>query len=719
MSLSLQHRLVLNFFLVSLVSMLVVAYIPLSSYNLVLEQENKKKLDETQTRIVRNMKSRTATAYMAASGMVDDASFVNNFRPQDSKSMEELAKLYPKYIKDSDDIQFIQCFEPLDCKALQPEAPVQSSRVPQVLQSDKFQDGTTHVLGYYHEVLDERRLRRGGIVLGKPFNEETLKSLIGTTDVEVQLVDVSDKNFLNYLPSKFKNDLVRDKQVVFLPEARGQGTDLYYQAVFIPVIDQNGDLTKIIDLRMEQPAALTAWTELTTHFLISILVGIVIALLTGYVVSRSISRPVRTLVSGVREAADGNLGQYIVSERDDEVGELAKNFNTMTERLRASLKQLHERARTIEEKNIMQQRTLDELTLMRDYMENILSSIKSGVITIDLNMNVTTANSAAAQILRIKHVPLGPARDVLDPALVQLGREGLSRGRTYSSHEIVLDRDEDRKVLDVSTSLLKDGPDTIGVVLSFKDLTEIKALEEQVQRQERLAALGQLSAGVAHEIRNPLGIIKGSAELLKKRFSHLPEEEGLTEFIIDEVKRLSKVVTNFLDFARPKSPMLQEMDINVLLNYTIDMVKHQPNAARYNIIRELAQYPLIVNVDREQFQQVFLNLILNGMDAMPDGGTIVIRSKTGHDNAPIVEIQDNGFGIPKNNLEKIFNPFFTTKEGGTGLGLSIVHNIVESHSARLKVSSAPGKGSLFRIVFPGDRQVRQMSSQAITEDIGK
>lgn len=725
MSLSLQRRLVLNFFAVSLVSMLVVAYIPLTSYNLVLEEKNKSILEETATDTVRAMNARLYEAIMLASQLARDEAFITNFRSETApwSNLEQLQKIVTVPLKPNSPISIVHKLEPHETALLEvsPDSQrLKNPNVPQVLDYEGFPVGSRYVLGRLENVFVQKsdmRVKIGGVVVGEPFTERSLRSMVGTTDVEVQLIDGGNKAFINHLRPQDKRRLFEEQRVAYLSSAATQGTKLVYQARLVPVVNQHGDTVKIIVFRLQQPASLMAWSELKTHFGASILAGIAIALMTGYMVSRSISRPVRTLVSGVREASEGNLGQYIVSEREDEVGELAKNFNVMTERLRASLRQLQERAQMIEEKNVMLQHALDELTRMRDYMENILSSIKSGVITLDLKMNITTANLAAAQILGVPNVPLGPARDCLDGVLLQIAREGLARGRTYGSMEVVLEQNGDRRVLDVSTSLLRESNETIGVVVTFKDLTEIKTLEAQILRQERLAALGQLSAGVAHEIRNPLGIIKGSAELLQKRFAHLPEEEGLTEFIIDEVKRLSKVVTNFLEFARPKDPLLQQTDINAVLGYTVDMIEKQSNADRFQFVRDLTPDALTVNADREQFQQVFINLILNGMDAMPEGGTIAVRSRlSSSEGAPVVEIEDHGTGIPKADLEKVFNPFYTTKENGTGLGLSIVHNIIQSHGARLKVNSVEGRGTVFRIVFPTTRGARQTPVGATREE---
>jgi len=229
---------------------------------------------------------------------------------------------------------------------------------------------------------------------------------------------------------------------------------------------------------------------------------------------------------------------------------------------------------------------------------------------------------------------------------------------------------------------------------------------KQIRRQEHLAALGTLSAGIAHEIRNPLGIIQGSAEILKKRFGHLKEEEGLAQFIIDEVGRLSSLVTEFLDFARPRQPHFIPTDLNQIIHRSLQLADLQRSFPTVSPTLELDEDLPTIEVDSGQCQQAFLNLILNAAQAMPDGGHLILKSSSEPDSQEInVEVCDSGSGIDDDNRALIFNPFFTTKDGGAGLGLSIVHKIVENHQARITVESNSEHGTTFRISFPISRTV--------------
>lgn len=267
------------------------------------------------------------------------------------------------------------------------------------------------------------------------------------------------------------------------------------------------------------------------------------------------------------------------------------------------------------------------------------------------------------------------------------------------------------------------GKDEIGDLASAfnlmtRRLRQMRELEEELRRKDRLAALGELSAGVAHEVRNPLGIIKNSAQILQDR---LKSKEGrskeLTNFIIEEADRLNRVVTNFLDFARPQKPNLERSDIIPIIDKALERAKSRISGGGIKVARNYEKGLPPVMVDNELLPQVFLNLILNALQAMPNGGFLAIAARAindrlsmmGKDPRPegnFIEIifKDTGCGIPRAELLKIFNPFFSLREGGTGLGLSIVHKIIENHGGEISVASQVGKGTTFVLRLPAAQE---------------
>jgi signal transduction histidine kinase len=229
----------------------------------------------------------------------------------------------------------------------------------------------------------------------------------------------------------------------------------------------------------------------------------------------------------------------------------------------------------------------------------------------------------------------------------------------------------------------------------------LRQAQEEARRAERLAALGQLSAGLAHEIRNPLGVIKGSAEILNQKLTASdPMAQELSGYIYTEVNRVSALVSRFLDFARPSQLNMQPEDMPALLDTCVRTATEQGATAHVRITREYAPSVPQVMVDRELCEQVFTNLIMNACEAMGEqGGELKLRLRSAGAQVA-VEIEDSGPGVPEPMREQIFNPFFTTKKTGVGLGLAIVSKIVDAHGGTLKLVSPSGSGACFRVTLP-------------------
>jgi two-component system sensor histidine kinase HydH len=224
---------------------------------------------------------------------------------------------------------------------------------------------------------------------------------------------------------------------------------------------------------------------------------------------------------------------------------------------------------------------------------------------------------------------------------------------------------------------------------------------EQLRMADRLAALGRLSAGVAHEIRNPLGSIKGSFEILESEIHPENEKYEFVKIIKEEIARLNSIVESFLKFARPPKPRLQPTSINDLVESTLILFNKRAQESGIEIRKELADNLPAIHLDRDQIRQVLLNIILNGSDSMPDGGILEIRTGIGQNDRRItVEIIDSGIGISDEELDHIFDPFFTTKAHGTGLGLSISYQLIQNHGGTIEVHNNKDKGLTFHIELP-------------------
>ena len=229
-------------------------------------------------------------------------------------------------------------------------------------------------------------------------------------------------------------------------------------------------------------------------------------------------------------------------------------------------------------------------------------------------------------------------------------------------------------------------------------------LEEKLQRSEHLSAIGEMTAGVSHEIRNPLGIITSSAELMKKKMTKQNQSTAIVDIIVEESKRLNTIISDFLDFARPIQLILKHCDIEAIIDKTVHHLSQQFSDHDIIVNKEIAHPIPEINADAEKLHQALLNLLINAFQAMPNGGTITIavhRKKSDSPRHPItIYINDNGPGIDDAALKKIWNPFFTTKEKGTGLGLGIVKNIIESHQGEIDLFNGTQGGTTVEITLP-------------------
>jgi two-component system NtrC family sensor kinase len=246
----------------------------------------------------------------------------------------------------------------------------------------------------------------------------------------------------------------------------------------------------------------------------------------------------------------------------------------------------------------------------------------------------------------------------------------------------------------------------------------LKSTQEQLIQAEKLTSLGQMAGAIAHELNNPLAGVLVYAKLLSKKVTGdtLNKDEAVNQLakIESEVNRSSRIIRNLLDFARQSEPMSRLLDINDVVEQSLSLVAHQAQMMKVEVVKEFSTYGGVVMADFDQLRQVFTNLILNGIQAMPGGGKLILRTSVVTEDDiggkkkdwVRVDVQDSGVGIPKENMRKLFTPFFTTKERGkgVGLGLAVVHGIVERHKGRIKVESEVGKGTTFSVYLEARRE---------------
>lgn len=356
---------------------------------------------------------------------------------------------------------------------------------------------------------------------------------------------------------------------------------------------------------------------------------------------------------------------------------------------------------------------LEALTALTSYTDNILSSIAAGVVTLDSDGFVLTWNAAAERIiwLRANRVEGLHYEQVLarlnitenDKESLRRAVQSVSRtGVTYQGYKLVFQPDKrDEVYMNLSISqLLNSAGEQLGLVLIFEDITREIKMENEFRRMGELAAIGQLAASIAHELRNPLSSIKGAAQFLQKEY----EDHGaIVEFlgiIVDEVNGLNKLTTEFLDFARPMQLELKPTSVNAVVDKTLQLMSVHITDNNVVVKENLDNSVPDVQADEDQLEQVLRNIIINALQAMPEGGVLTIETGRTPLGGAYMSVTDTGIGIPKDKLERIFLPFVTTKTKGTGLGLSVVQKIVENHGGRIEVASEVGKGATFTMLLP-------------------
>ncbi|MBN2568577.1 MAG: PAS domain-containing protein [Deltaproteobacteria bacterium] len=343
------------------------------------------------------------------------------------------------------------------------------------------------------------------------------------------------------------------------------------------------------------------------------------------------------------------------------------------------------------------------LSRIQAFSDNLVKNMPIGLLAFDRDRHITSLNQKAASLLSLSdNQSIGNKTDTVIPdQLVRLlDLTGTVGGVIEQEIECQMTKGTIIPLEVIATRLSEEDDRASGYIILFRDLTEIRHLRKEIERNRRLASIGSLAAGVAHEIRNPLSSIKGFATYFRERYRDVPDDKKTADIMVQEVDRLNRVISQLLEFARPMTVQLEPISLDNFIQRSIKMVERQ---AKDKDIRIATRYsPEVGNIliDPDLINQMLLNLYLNSFDAMEGGGTLSVTMMS-HDKKRVrIEISDTGRGMGKSDIEKIFDPYFTTKPSGTGLGLAIVHRIVEAHRGEIRVESREGQGTTVTIILP-------------------
>lgn len=498
-----------------------------------------------------------------------------------------------------------------------------------------------------------------------------LQNTVLTDDVSLKAIEVKQP-FVTVPTAESGHTPVMDVAVpVYLPGSQ----------------DQWGTVRVSLSLElMHQQIRQTLWSILILGSL-----ALAIGTLISNWVAQRVTRPLETLVNATIEAAQGNFKQSISIHTRDEVEILATNFSFMIQEILAQKQQLENQVKEIQQ--------------LQQYAEKILATMGDGLLAVDVEGIVTAINPAAHTILGLPKNQIVTGCHVLalfsqEIPFADYIRQSLEKPSTRNQQEIHLQRGDKTQVLLAGTGILEsDQKKPRQIIFNLNDITVLKKLEAQIRQTQRLADLGTLAAGMAHEIRNPLSAIKTYVALLPKKIEKPGFLEKFQRTVPREINRLNTLIEELLELSRPPKYNFKRTDIRPLLGQSIELLEanfmERGIDCRWEIPNELPR----VMADSDQLEKVFINLMQNGAQAMPDGGRITIGASW-KDRWLTLDFRDTGLGFSPDLAQNIFTPFFTTKAKGTGLGLAITHKVISEHGGQIEAKSQEGRGSCFSIRLP-------------------
>lgn len=449
----------------------------------------------------------------------------------------------------------------------------------------------------------------------------------------------------------------------------------------------------IVQVPMKEVFQITS--AIKKYLIIIVLVSSVLLYAFALFISQRITSPLKTLVNNMQQLV-GMDGNSEVTNNKDEIGTLSQSFNALQLKLQSMV-----------EKVLELSGEAASMEGINEYIDKIYDEVPGAIITMDNNYKITSINNTACNTIGInKNEILGKQIDspVINGiiSIKRMLKEGINNETTYLK-KLVNIRDLNGNIIPliISTYLQKHiNGELLGVIVVFRKVEEIEDLKESITRANNLRELGEIAAGMAHEIRNPLTSIKGYAQYIKGELNSENDLVHDIDIIIKEVDRLNNIIVKFLTYARPKKPVFNKKNLNNVIKEVIAIEEKEIEDRNINLSVTYEELPDIF-IDHDLVVQAILNILINAVQVTKENGNIKIKTIFNNKKKLIkIIIEDEGPGIDSVNYDKIFTPFFTTKQHGTGLGLAICQNIIQSHNGYIELNSTLKRGTQFIISFP-------------------
>lgn len=489
-------------------------------------------------------------------------------------------------------------------------------------------------------------------------------------------------------------DVEQDKAAILSAQKRNNPVTMETRArgkkvlkSFIP-IQTPGQEAYVIGVVLDYSVISSVIHEQLINNLTTSILLLALFLLCSYILSGFVTRPIQAILAKVNDVARGKFDPPLKVTSRDELGQLALRINAMTSHLMQRTNRLRQ--------------TLEENRAVKEHLESVINGTSDAIHTMDMDGRIISTNRAFEELYGWSAREVIGNMPYLVPATALKQEEerldAIRNGAVLPPIETVrLKRDGTIVEVSVSTSVIRDED---GYPHSFihvsRDMTERNRMEELLRQSEKLTTVGQLAAGVAHEIRNPLTTLKGFLQLQQEKQLLVPLH---IELMLSELERINLIVSEFLILAKPQAVHFQEKDVRFILGDVVSLLDSQAHLFDIQFSATFSNHPAKVHCEENQLKQVFINIVKNAIEAMPDGGVISLELRNTLESVFII-ITDQGEGIPADMLPKLGEPFFTNKETGTGLGLMISQRIIQAHKGHLEIQSKVGQGTTVMIKLP-------------------